>query len=1356
MAVIAGTLDPTFGTGGELTIDPGSILSGGVTPLNTIVQTDGKTIAVGSAFAGIKGYVTQLSRYNPDGSLDSTFGSAGKLTTGLGSHIGTKQQGDGKILVVGTADFATNSGSILIARYNSNGSPDNTFGTNGTVTSNLLTNPFSTTDKFFQEVNGKVLLVSQDSTTTCQVSLYKNDGSLDTTFSIDGSFPYTGIEQADGKILVAAIAANSANNVLVRYNRDGSIDPTFGDSGSVPVVGGAGNLTRGRMLQQSDGKILLNTSGFISRYNLDGSLDTSFGALGSSKSSGVEILQQLDGKLIVGGSVNDFALSRYNNNGVLDTTFGTNGIVTKDFNQGSDTLFNITLGSDGKIFAAGKSVPGNSPATKFVATRFDNDLFATTNHAPVPVTKLDSKLVVKRTAINFTLPPNAFSDLDSGDSLSYTAKQVNGTALPNGLSFNPTTRSFSGTLGTSYTGSYGETFYLRVTATDKGGLSTTSDFQFALANSTLSAQNLDSSFGINGSYAAASFSTDALTRGSIVQADGKVVVNDRAGKIQLIRYNTDGSRDYSFKVSQIGEAINDGSGDVIQQGDGKILVRGLAAQVSALTQPKYVLSRFNSDGSVDTTFGTSGSIVTDFESSGYFGKLYERNGKIYTTGSPSLNQNPLAKPLKLNRYNSDGSLDSSFGTNGSIAINNVGINSNSAYDRVYEIEAQSDGKVLIAANIRSATVSNNVYLFRYNSDGSIDSTFGTSGKVTLAIGNNVPPAQVRQTSDGKILVAQSQYLTRYNTDGSIDSSFATAGVLTSIDPEVTDPTFQGRFISKFIQESDGKLIVVKNGFATSTGASYLVARYNLDGTLDNTFSGDFSAGSVANITQQSDGKIVVVGDLITQRNDTSGYLKNLVATRYANGVVTPPPAANNAPIVANPIAAKTATTGTAFSLTVPANTFTDPDAGDVLSYTATLANGNALPAWLTFNATTGLFSGTPATADVGTLNLAVKATDKGGLNVTNNFGLSIAAATPNPIPTPTPTPNPTPILTPIPGLSLTANNLFNTDVTLPGFSIKALSQKSSNKVNQIVMFAVDDATGKIGTFLPGAPGYLQAALAIAKPIFSTLGGSFFSSDPQQVAVNPNAFHQLIEIQDASISDLQQQLKQGISPTNVLYSTPDANGKSPIKVTENITKDGYQISINGDELVLGLTKLAGGIFSAPIGTKSQTLPEGRTIDLTDYANKTLKVDLNAKSDAAFNNNIGFYAVEDAAGTIKLADGTSIGVTDSRYAVEAVKKAIANAVLSVNKTDSKTGQSITGGSLYAPVAVSQGSLNDFVNANPTNGGGGNNIHAYFNYLGANPDKVDHFRLLGANTFGFEDIYGGGDRDFNDAIVNLKISV
>jgi hypothetical protein len=90
----------------------------------------------------------------------------------------------------------------------------------------------------------------------------------------------------------------------------------------------------------------------------------------------------------------------------------------------------------------------------------------------------------------------------------------------------------------------------------------------------------------------------------------------------------------------------------------------------------------------------------------------------------------------------------------------------------------------------------------------------------------------------------------------------------------------------------------------------------------------------------------------------------------------------------------------------------------------------------------------------------------------------------------------------------------------------------------------------------------------------------------------------------------------------------------------------------------------------------------------------------------------------------------------------------------KNETKTDVSLTGGKIYAPVLVAQSNFRDFLNNNPNNGGGANNIHAYFNYVGANPDRVDRFRALGNNTFAVEDMYGGGDRDFNDGVVSLNI--
>lgn len=328
------------------------------------------------------------------------------------------------------------------------------------------------------------------------------------------------------------------------------------------------------------------------------------------------------------------------------------------------------------------------------------------------------------------------------------------------------------------------------------------------------------------------------------------------------------------------------------------------------------------------------------------------------------------------------------------------------------------------------------------------------------------------------------------------------------------------------------------------------------------------------------------------------------------------------------------------------------------------------------------------------------------------------------------------------------NNLLETTSAIRGVSIQAVSQKQSNKVNEIGFFNVDDRTGKIDGIAPGKAGYTKAAIDRAKTFLTTLGGDFFNTEKQEIGLDSNKIYQFFEIENGSLEDVKQKLNRGENPLNIRLSNLDANGYSPIKVTGNSLQSGYNVSINNDELVLKVTKLDGITPNRPIGSESQGKSEGRIIDLTKYANQTLKVDITTKSDAVYQSQIGFYAVKDASGTIELADGTTIKPGDEKYAMIAVKNAIANAGLQANRLDSKTNQPIAGGQIYAPVVVAQGTMDDFMNKTS------NNVHAYFNYVSANADKVDHFRQIGANTFGVEDMYGGGDRDFNDLVIQMNV--
>jgi hypothetical protein len=160
---------------------------------------------------------------------------------------------------------------------------------------------------------------------------------------------------------------------------------------------------------------------------------------------------------------------------------------------------------------------------------------------------------------------------------------------------------------------------------------------------------------------------------------------------------------------------------------------------------------------------------------------------------------------------------------------------------------------------------------------------------------------------------------------------------------------------------------------------------------------------------------------------------------------------------------------------------------------------------------------------------------------------------------------------------------------------------------------------------------------------------------------------------------------------------------------------------------------------------QGTPEGEVFDLRNAKGLVLKVETISIGDAAYKNNIGFYEVENAEGT--LANG--LKVTDAGYAQAAIKSALLRSA----KIETLPDRLATGGKILAPVVIANGTFEDMLARNPQNKADGN-IHAYFNYVGANTDKFDHFKLLGTNKFGVEDLYGGGDKDFNDIVFQLNV--
>jgi uncharacterized delta-60 repeat protein len=197
------------------------------------------------------------------------------------------------------------------------------------------------------------------------------------------------------------------------------------------------------------------------------------------------------------------------------------------------------------------------------------------------------------------------------------------------------------------------------------------------------------------------------------------------------------------------------------------------------------LARHLRDGNLDPTFGTLGVVRDDFGGEAEFlNVLQQPDGKILAAGTVNY-WNPVAaqfqRDLLLARYQADGSLDSSFGTGGVFRqfVANLGWEQSLAW--------QPDGRILVAGEIRNGS-NDDIALFRIAENGVLDSSFGSAGIVTTDFGANDNAKQVAVRADGKIVVAAEIYdntiekwavaLLRYQSDGSLDPTFGESNGVT--------------------------------------------------------------------------------------------------------------------------------------------------------------------------------------------------------------------------------------------------------------------------------------------------------------------------------------------------------------------------------------------------------------------------------------------------------------------------------------------------------------------------------------------------------------------------------------------------
>jgi uncharacterized delta-60 repeat protein len=343
-----GTLDAGFGQEGQVTTSFGASDDNGG---DVAIQSDGMIVVGGTSF---RNPVSQFAvvRYKSDGSLDPNFGSGGKLRTAFGTTANAFADAlvvepGGKIVVAGyTADAS--GANFALARYNPNGTLDTGFGTGGKVTTSFPDSAVVT--GMARQPDGKIvvagLLVNYDDPTSYPLrgfalARYEPDGSLDSTFGSggkvttsvgQGSAAFSVALQADGKIVAGgfALVYGPADELggefaLVRYGTDGTLDGAFGSGGKVTTEVGTGDGSINAVAIRPDGKIVAagtssGDSGYgfaLARYQPGGSLDTSFGTNGQvhtdvgTQSRADDLALQTDGKIVASGFSNGFALIRY-------------------------------------------------------------------------------------------------------------------------------------------------------------------------------------------------------------------------------------------------------------------------------------------------------------------------------------------------------------------------------------------------------------------------------------------------------------------------------------------------------------------------------------------------------------------------------------------------------------------------------------------------------------------------------------------------------------------------------------------------------------------------------------------------------------------------------------------------------------------------------------------------------------------------------------------------------------------------------------------------------------------------------------------------------------------------------------
>lgn len=767
-------------------------------------QPDGKVVAAGYCQNGSY-YEFFAARYNTDGSPDGSFGTGGRALVHINDLAfcsAVQVQADGKIVLAGDTYDAQWRTRFAVARLNPDGTADNSFGLNGTATA------------AFNSV--------EDHATSLVI-------------------------QPDGRIVVAGTSfiSNNSEMSVARFTSTGGLDTTFdGDGKAVVSFGSTSDVARGVSLQAVDGKIVLAGSTDVAgghrvalaRLTANGSLDTAFDGDGrlvttlAGFATAVTREPAIPGPRGEGGAPEKFVVAgtldpgytvfvaRFNLGGTLDAAFDGDGVATQTFTQ---------VPSLGNVFVTGGNTSRRITAGGWL--------------------QIPNSFQQMLLDLRFT-DSGALDTAFDSDGIALTTPGL-GCESRGGMAVNGANRIVHATTGYA-------------TATEWG---------LEVVRLAASGQ-LDPAFDGDGLRFDRIGIHDAIPGTVAVLPDDRILAvgNSWEGAFIAARYRTDGALDPTFgvggavRISPGAQAANGCAMAV--QADGRIVMAGTggSGQTASL-----IACRLLPDGALDPSFSGDGRVTlgagVGWNSVG--GVAIQPDGKILLAGTCEACDDFFCQATYLTvllmRLNPDGSPDGTFGNGGTVTV--------PLYPdaRGRAVALQADGRIVVAGQ---CTLSNRTYMMvaRYSSTGQLDTSFNGSGVVYAPSVVDGYANAVRLLPDGGILVAGAgqgsidtdYFLLKYTPTGALDTAFGLGGMASA-----AFGTLGVDIACGLALQPDGRILAT--GHSQQSGGNVIsAARFSAGGVLDGSFGSggkvliDFSSPSDVgrSLALDSSGRIVILGD----------------------------------------------------------------------------------------------------------------------------------------------------------------------------------------------------------------------------------------------------------------------------------------------------------------------------------------------------------------------------------------------------------------------------------------------------------------------------------------------------------------